>query len=84
MLAAQVDRLLVDVLLGDSGTAHYQVWAEVRNRGEEHLTVRLPAGAGQGPAPRPSLRLRAAATRMAAQNQALSRSAPLGAAAESP
>jgi hypothetical protein len=44
VLAAQVDRLWVDVAAGESGRASYQLWAEVRNRGAQQLTVRLPAG----------------------------------------
>jgi hypothetical protein len=44
VLAAQVDRLLVDVIIGTSGRAAYQVWAEVRNRGAQQLGVNLPAG----------------------------------------
>ena len=44
VLAAQVDRLLVDVAVGTSGRASYQLWAEVRNRGAQQLVVRLPAG----------------------------------------
>ena len=43
VLATQVDRLLIDVLVGDSGRAAYQLWAEVRNRGVMELTVGLPA-----------------------------------------
>ncbi len=44
VLAAQVDRLWVDVAAGESGRASYQLWAEIRNRGAQQLTVRLPAG----------------------------------------
>ena len=44
VLAAQVDRLLVDVAVGESGRASYQLWAEVRNRGTQQLTLTLPAG----------------------------------------
>lgn len=44
VLAAQVDRLLVDVLVGSSGRAAYQVWAEVRNRGAQQLGIDLPPG----------------------------------------
>jgi hypothetical protein len=44
VLAAQVDRLLVDVMVGASGRAAYQVWAEVRNRGAQQLGINLPAG----------------------------------------
>jgi hypothetical protein len=44
VLAAQVDRLRVDVLVGESGRASYQVWAEVRNRGAQQLTFTMPAG----------------------------------------
>ena len=44
VLAAQVDRLWVDVAAGESGRASYQLWAEVRNRGAQQLAVRLPAG----------------------------------------
>jgi hypothetical protein len=44
VLAAQVDRLLVDVLVGEVGQAAYQVWAEVRSSGAVDLTVTPPAG----------------------------------------
>ncbi|HEV2845146.1 MAG TPA: hypothetical protein VG477_09900, partial [Thermoanaerobaculia bacterium] len=44
VLAAQIDRLLVDVAVGESGRASYQLWAEVRNRGAQQLAVTLPAG----------------------------------------
>jgi hypothetical protein len=44
VLAAQVDRLLVDVALGEAGKASYQLWAEVRNRGAQQLALTLPAG----------------------------------------
>lgn len=44
MLAAQVDRLLVDVSVGEAGRASYQLWAEVRNRGAQQLSLALPAG----------------------------------------
>ncbi|HEX5715776.1 MAG TPA: hypothetical protein VF179_06435 [Thermoanaerobaculia bacterium] len=44
VLAAQVDRLLVDVLVGESGRAAYQLWAEVRNRGAQQLVVTPPPG----------------------------------------
>jgi hypothetical protein len=44
VLAAQVDRLLVDVVVGESGRAAYQLWAEVRNRGSQQLVVIPPPG----------------------------------------
>lgn len=44
MLASQVDRLLVDVSVGEAGRASYQLWAEVRNRGAQQLSFALPAG----------------------------------------
>lgn len=44
VLAAQIDRLLVDVALGRSGTAAYQVWLELRNRGALSLGLQMPAG----------------------------------------
>ena len=44
MLASQVDRLLVDVSVGEAGRASYQLWAEVRNRGAQQLSLALPAG----------------------------------------
>ena len=44
VLAAQVDRLLMDVAVGEAGKASYQLWAEVRNRGAQQLTLTLPAG----------------------------------------
>ena len=44
VLAAQVDRLLVDVAVGESGRAAYQLWAEVRNRGAQQLVITPPPG----------------------------------------
>ena len=44
MLAAQVDRLVVDAAVGEAGKASYQLWAQVRNRGAQQLTLTLPAG----------------------------------------
>lgn len=44
VLAAQVDRLLVDVAVGESGRAAYQLWAEIRNRGAQQLVVTPPSG----------------------------------------
>lgn len=44
VLAAQIDRLLVDVAVGAGGRAAYQVWAEVRNRGTLSLELKMPAG----------------------------------------
>lgn len=43
-LAAQVDRLLVDVLAGEAGQAAYQCWAVVRNAGATSLAFTLPQG----------------------------------------
>lgn len=42
VLAAQVDRLLVDAVAGVGGRAAYQVWAEVRSSGAAHLSIALP------------------------------------------
>lgn len=44
VLAAQIDRLLVDVAAGSGGRAAYQLWAEVRNRGTLSLELQLPPG----------------------------------------
>ncbi|HSK77415.1 MAG TPA: hypothetical protein VLQ45_13260 [Thermoanaerobaculia bacterium] len=44
VLAVQIDRLLVDVAVGQAGRASYQLWAEVRNRGAQQLVLNLPAG----------------------------------------
>jgi hypothetical protein len=44
VLAAQVDRLFVDVAVGEAGLVSYRLWAEVRNRGAQHLEVSLPGG----------------------------------------
>lgn len=44
VLAAQVDRLLVDVVVGTAGRAAYQLWAEVRSTGAPQLVVVLPGG----------------------------------------
>ncbi len=43
-LAAQSDRMLVDVLAGDAGWAAYQVWVEVRSSGAVSLEMILPDG----------------------------------------
>ncbi len=43
VLTGQIDRLVVDVLIGEAGTAHYQLWAEARN-GEGALVFGLPVG----------------------------------------
>lgn len=45
VLGAQVDRLLVDVLVGEHGRAFYQVWAVVRSNGAPDLDFRLPGDA---------------------------------------
>ena len=45
VLAAQVDRLLVEVLLGEDGRTLYRTWVETRNAGATELAVRLPDGA---------------------------------------
>jgi hypothetical protein len=44
VLASQIDRLLVDVVIGEAGRASYQLWAEVRNRGAQQLTFAMPKG----------------------------------------
>ena len=44
VLATQIDRLLVDVMVGDSGRAAYQLWVELRNQGGRLLTLEPPAG----------------------------------------
>ncbi|HEX4961110.1 MAG TPA: hypothetical protein VF173_09765 [Thermoanaerobaculia bacterium] len=44
VLASQIDRLLLDVVVGEAGRASYQLWAEVRNRGAQQLTFAMPAG----------------------------------------
>jgi hypothetical protein len=44
VLAAQVDRLLLDVAVGEAGHVVYRLWAEVRNRGAQQLILHLPAG----------------------------------------
>ncbi|MEM6796177.1 MAG: hypothetical protein AAF725_19545 [Acidobacteriota bacterium] len=44
VLAAQVDRLLVDLAVGESGLAGYRVWAEIRSRGVRHLRLTPPPG----------------------------------------
>jgi hypothetical protein len=44
VLAAQIDRLLLDVAAGESGRAVYRLWAEVRNRGAQQLVLHLPPG----------------------------------------
>ncbi|MDX2000484.1 MAG: hypothetical protein SF066_22415 [Thermoanaerobaculia bacterium] len=45
VLGAQVDRLLVDVLVGEHGRAFYQIWAVVRANGAPDLALALPTGA---------------------------------------
>jgi hypothetical protein len=44
VLAAQIDRLWVEVAAGEAGRAVYQVWALVRNRGSADLALALPPG----------------------------------------
>jgi hypothetical protein len=44
VLAAQVDRLLIDAAVGAAGRAAYQVWAVVRNRGALTFELALPPG----------------------------------------
>jgi hypothetical protein len=44
VLAAQVDRLVVDALVGQAGRAAYQVRAFVRTSGATNLTLQLPEG----------------------------------------
>jgi hypothetical protein len=44
VLAAQVERLLVEYTVGDSGRAGLRFWAEVRNRGQQRLSITLPPG----------------------------------------
>ncbi len=44
MLAAQVERLVVEITVGEAGRAGCRLWFEVRNRGQERLAVTLPAG----------------------------------------
>jgi hypothetical protein len=44
VLAAQVDRLVVDTLVGRAGWAAYQCWAFVRTTGASSLTFQLPSG----------------------------------------
>jgi hypothetical protein len=44
VLAAQVDRVVVDVMAGEAGSAAYQVWLKVRSTGATSLTVSVPPG----------------------------------------
>ena len=44
VLASQVDRLVVDVLVGEAGRGAYQYWAVVRSSGALSLTVKPPEG----------------------------------------
>ena len=44
VLAAQIDRLQVEVLLGESGKAFYQLWAVVRSSGASSFRIVPPAG----------------------------------------
>lgn len=44
VLAAQIDRALVDVVVGTSGEAFYQLWIAARSRGISTLEVSLPIG----------------------------------------
>lgn len=44
VLAAQIDKLVVDVAVGVTGHAVYQLWAEVRNRGAQQLSFAMPPG----------------------------------------
>lgn len=45
VLAAQVDRLVVDAVIGDGTSMAYQCWASVRSSGATLLTLTLPPGA---------------------------------------
>lgn len=44
VLAADVRRLLVDVLAGENGEVFYQLWLETRSSGSPRLTLTPPAG----------------------------------------
>ena len=44
VLAAQIDRLWLDIALGEDGNAAYQMWIELRNRGMRDLEVTMPPG----------------------------------------
>ncbi len=44
VLAAQVDRVLVDLLVGSAGRAAYQSWVVVRSTGATSITVGVPPG----------------------------------------
>ena len=44
LLAARVDRLLLDLAVGQHGRAGYRLWLAVSNRGLQTLEVQLPAG----------------------------------------
>lgn len=44
VLAAQIERLLVEFAVGTDGRAGLRLWAEIRNRGQERLTISLPPG----------------------------------------
>ena len=44
VLATQIDRLLVEVVIGEDGRAAYQMRVFVRNRGGRLLQIRPPAG----------------------------------------
>lgn len=44
VVAAQIDRLVVDAVVGETGTVRMRLWAEIRN-GEPSLTVVPPPGA---------------------------------------
>jgi len=43
-LVSQVDRLIVDALVGENGETAFQYWAVVRSSGALSLTLRPPAG----------------------------------------
>ncbi len=62
VLAAQIDRLLVEVAIGDAGRASYRVWAEVRNRGAQQLVFDLPQGFELAAAARDEVEVRAGRT----------------------
>lgn len=44
LLSAQIDRVLINVVAGEAGTAAWQCWAEVRSSGAEALTIQPPPG----------------------------------------
>ncbi|MEO8502600.1 MAG: hypothetical protein ABI609_01775 [Acidobacteriota bacterium] len=59
VLAAEIDRLLVEVAVGEAGKASYRVWVVVRNRGAQQMVFEMPPGFELAAAARDQAQVRA-------------------------